>query len=149
MDVKDCMSTKVCFCTPNSSVKDAAKLMCDNHVGCIPVCNDDNCVVGLITDRDIILRSIACDKDVCRTKVTDVMTCNPCCCSPNTTIDEATKVMSNLQIRRMPVCDSNNKIVGILTLGDLAHHDKEIGAKEVCNTLENICGCDGNSKNAE
>lgn len=149
MDVKDCMSTKVCFCTPNSSVKDAAKLMCDNHVGCIPVCNDDNCVVGLITDRDIILRSIACDKDVCKTKVTDVMTCNPCCCSPNTTIDEATKVMSNLQIRRMPVCDSNNKIVGILTLGDLAHHDKEIGAKEVCNTLENICGCDGNSKNAE
>ena len=149
MDVKDCMSTKVCFCTPNSSVKDAAKLMCDNHVGCIPVCNDDNCVVGLITDGDIILRSIACDKDVCKTKVTDVMTCNPCCCSPNTTIDEATKVMSNLQIRRMPVCDSNNKIVGILTLGDLAHHDKEIGAKEVCNTLENICGCDGNSKNAE
>ena len=149
MDVKDCMSTKVCFCTPNSSVKDAAKLMCDNHVGCIPVCNDDNCVVGLITDRDIILRSIACDKDLCKTKVTDVMTCNPCCCSPNTTIDEATKVMSNLQIRRMPVCDSNNKIVGILTLGDLAHHDKEIGAKEVCNTLENICGCDGNSKNAE
>ena len=149
MDVKDCMSTKVCFCTPNSSVKDAAKLMCDNHVGCIPVCNDDNCVVGLITDRDIILRSIACDKDVCKTKVTDVMTCNPCCCSPNTTIDEATKVMSNLQIRRMRVCDSNNKIVGILTLGDLAHHDKEIGAKEVCNTLENICGCDGNSKNAE
>ena len=123
--------------------------MCDNHVGCIPVCNDDYCVVGLITDRDIILRSIACDKDVCKTKVTDVMTCNPCCCSPNTTIDEATKVMSNLQIRRMPVCDSNNKIVGILTLGDLAHHDKEIGAKEVCNTLENICGCDGNSKNAE
>ena len=149
MDVKDCMSTKVCFCTPNSSVKDAAKLMCDNHVGCIPVCNDDNCVVGLITDRDIILRSIACDKDVCKTKVTDVMTCNPCCCSPNTTIDEATKVMSNSQIRRMPVCDSNNKIVGILTLGDLAHHDKEIGAKEVCNTLENICGCDGNTKNAE
>ena len=148
MNVKECMSTKVCFCTPNSSVKDAAKLMCDNHVGCIPVCNDDNCVVGVITDRDIILRSIACDKDVCKTKVTDVMTCNPCCCSPNTTIDEATKVMSNLHIRRMPVCDSNNKIVGILTLGDLAHHDKEIGAKEVCNTLENICGCDGNTKNA-
>ena len=149
MDVKDCMSTKVCFCTPNSSVKDAAKLMCDNHVGCIPVCNDENCVVGVITDRDIILRAIACDKDACKTKVTDIMTCNPCCCSPNTTIDEATKVMSNLQIRRMPVCDSNNKIVGILTLGDLAHHDKEIGAKEVCNTLENICGCDGNTKNAE
>lgn len=55
MNVKDCMSTKVCYCTPENSVKDVAKLMCDNHVGCIPVCNDNNCVVGVITDRDVIL----------------------------------------------------------------------------------------------
>lgn len=149
MEVKECMSTKVCYCTPQSSVKDVAKLMCDNHVGCVPVCNDDNCVVGVITDRDVILRTIACDKDACNTKVTDIMTTNPCCCSPETKIDEATKLMSNLQIRRIPVCDNNNKIVGILSLGDLAHHDKEVGPSDVCATLENICKCNGNTKNAE
>lgn len=149
MDVKECMSTKVCFCNQNSNIKDAAKLMCDNHVGCIPVCNDENCIVGVITDRDIILRSVACDKDVASTKVTDIMTCNPCCCKPDTKIDEATKLMQDLQIRRIPVCDCNNKIVGILSLGDLAHHDNEIGAKEVNATLENICKCHGNTKNAE
>lgn len=149
MDVKDCMSTNVCFCTTNSSVKDVAKLMCDNHVGCVPVCNDDNCVVGVITDRDVILRSIACDKDVCNTKVSDIMTCNPCCCTPDTKLGEATKMMSDLQIRRIPVCDNNNKIVGMLSLGDLAHHDNEIGAEKVNATLENICKCDGNTKNAE
>lgn len=149
MDVKECMSTKVCFCTPNSSVKDAAKLMCDNHVGCIPVCNDDNCIVGVITDRDVILRSIACDKNVENTKVTDIMTCNPCCCSPETSVDEAQNLMSNLQIRRIPVIDNNNKIVGILSLGDLAHHGKNVGEDEICNTLENICCCNGNTKNAE
>lgn len=149
MNVKECMSTKVCYCTPNSTVKDAAKLMCDNHVGCIPVCNDENCIVGVITDRDVILRTIACDKDVYQTKVSDIMTCNPCCCTPDTTIDEATKLMSGLQIRRIPVCDNNNKIVGILSLGDLAHHDKEVGTDEVCYTLENICKCNGNTKNAE
>ncbi len=149
MEVKECMSTKVCYCTPENSVKDVAKLMCDNHVGCVPVCNDNNCVVGVITDRDVILRTIACDKDVCNTKVTDIMTTNPCCCSPETKIDEATKLMSNLQIRRIPVCDNNNKIVGILSLGDLAHHDKEVGPEDVCATLENICKCSGNTKNAE
>lgn len=149
MKVKECMCDESFCVKPETKICEVAKIMSNNHVGSVVVCDNNNCLCGIVTDRDIILRSIACDKDVCKTKVTDVMTCNPCCCSPNTTIDEATKVMSNLQIRRMPVCDSNNKIVGILTLGDLAHHDKEIGAKEVCNTLENICGCDGNSKNAE
>ena len=149
MNVKDCMSTKVCFCTPSSTVKDAAKLMCDNHVGCIPVCDDKNCVVGVITDRDVILRSIACDKDVNNTKVSDIMTCNPCCCTPETTIYDATKMMSDLQIRRIPVCDTENKIVGILSLGDLAHHEKEVGEEDICITLGNICKCEGNTKNAE
>ena len=149
MDVKECMSTKVCYCTPNSSVKDVAKLMCDNHVGCIPVCNDNNCVVGVITDRDVILRSIACDKDVCKTKVSDIMTCNPCCCSPDTSIEDATKMMTNNQIRRIPVCNNNNEIVGMLTLGDLAQHNNTVGTNQVCYTMENICNCNGNVKNAE
>ena len=65
------------------------------------------------------------------------------------TIDEAEKLMSGLQIRRIPVCDTNNKIVGIISLGDLAHHGKEVGTEHVCNTLENICNCNGNTKNAE
>ena len=79
---------------------------------------------------------------------TDIMTTNPCCCSPETKIDEATKLMSNLQIRRrIPVCDNNiTKLFGILSLGDLAHHDKEVGPEDVCATLENICKCSGNTK---
>jgi len=149
MDVNECMSTKVCFCTPNSNVKDVARLMCDNHVGCIPVCNDNNCIVGVVTDRDVILRAIACDKNPSTTKVTDIMTTNPCCCTPDTTISDATKLMSKFQIRRIPVCDEENKIVGMLSLGDLAHHDKEVGKNEVCATLEDICKCNGNTKNAE
>ena len=149
MKVKDCMSKKVCFCTPSSNIKDVAKLMCDNHVGCIPVCDDTNAVVGVVTDRDIILRTIACDKEACKTVTSDVMTTKVCCCNPETSVEEATKLMSDLQIRRLPVCDENNHIVGILSLGDLAHHDKEVGIQEVCTTLENICQCTQNPKNAE
>lgn len=149
MEVKDCMTKNVCYCTPETNVADAAKLMSQNHVGCIPVCDQNNYVVGLITDRDVILRTICCDKEAKQTPVSDVMTCNVCCCNPNTTISEATKLMSDLQIRRIPVCDEQNKIVGMLSLGDLAHHDKEVGTDKVCNTLENICNCNQNAKNAE
>lgn len=149
MEVKDCMSKNVCYCTPETNVADAAKLMSENHVGCIPVCNESNNVVGLITDRDVILRTICCNKEAKQTPVSEVMTCNVCCCNPNTTIDEATKLMSDLQIRRIPVCNEQNKIVGILSLGDLANHDQEVGTQKVCNTLENICNCNQNAKNAE
>lgn len=149
MDVKDCMTKNVCYCTPEVNVAEAAKLMCDNHVGCIPVCDDKNCVVGVLTDRDVILRTISCDKDAKTTLVSEVMTCGVCSCKPDTSIEEATKLMSDFQIRRIPVCDQNNKIVGILSLGDLAHHDKTVGIQQVCNTLENICECGNNSKNAE
>ena len=113
MDVKDCMTKNVCYCTPEVNVAEAAKLMCDNHVGCIPVCDDKNCVVGVLTDRDVILRTISCDKDAKTTPVSEVMTCGVCCCKPDTSIEEATKLMSDFQIRRIPVCDQNNKIVGI------------------------------------
>lgn len=149
MEVKDCMTKNVCYCTPSTNVTDVAKMMCDNHVGCIPVCDENNQVVGLLTDRDVILRTISCGKDVNTTPVSDIMTCGVCCCKPDTTIAEATKLMSDFQIRRIPVCDQNNKIVGMLSLGDLAHNDKKVGKDEVCNTLENICECGENSQNAE
>lgn len=146
MKVKECMCNDVCFVNPDNTVSDAAKIMCGNHVGCVPVCNSENQVVGLVTDRDIILRSIACDKDVKQTPISEIMSCNVCCCGPEEEIENAEKKMSDLQIRRIPVVE-NNKIVGILTLGDLAKN-KNLDTQKVCNTLENIC-CSNNQKNAD
>lgn len=146
MKVKDCMCGEVCCVKPNTKVYEIAKLMEKNHIGCIPVCNEENCIVGVITDRDIILRSIACDKDVKNTNASDIMTCNVCTCNENDDISEAENKMAKNQIRRIPVVD-NNKVIGILTLGDLAHYDKEIGEEQVCNTIENICECGGQAKN--
>ena len=57
--------------------------------------------------------------------------------------------MSKNQIRRLPVCDENNKVVGMLTFGDLAQNDIEIGKHEVSTTIRNICSCNGQTKNAE
>ena len=73
MKVKDCMCTDVCCVKPETTIRDVAKLMSQNHIGSIPVCDTNNCLCGIVTDRDIILRSIACDKDVKTTPVSDIM----------------------------------------------------------------------------
>ncbi len=148
MKVKECMSADVCYCSPESTVYDAAKLMNDNHVGCIPVCDNNKNVVGILTDRDVTLRTVACDKDVKTTPVSEVMTCKVCCCDSESDINEATDLMASLQIRRIPVMQ-DNKIVGMLTVGDLANNHQQIDSKEVCHTLEGICHNGIYSKNAE
>ena len=142
MNVKDCMCNEVSWVKPNCTIKDCAKIMMENHIGCVPVCDDSKKVVGLVTDRDIILRSVACDKDIKTSPVSDIMTCNVYCCTPDTDVSDAEHLMSQNQVRRIPVID-NNKIVGILTLGDLA----TTRDTDVDKTLENICKCD--DKNAE
>lgn len=146
MKVKDCMCHEIAYLTPESTVEDCAKLMCNKHIGCIPICDNNKTVVGLVTDRDIILRSIACNKDIKTTPVSDIMTCNVCYCTQDEEINEAEKKMSNEQIRRLPVVDENNKIIGIITLGDLCKN-QNINTDEVSKTLENICNY--NNKNAE
>ena len=83
--------------------------MSENHIGSIPVCDNNNCLCGIVTDRDIILRCIACDKDPKTTPVTDIMTCNPCCCTTNADITEVENLMSKNQVKRIPVLE-NNKI---------------------------------------
>lgn len=146
MKVKDCMCGEVCCVKPDTKVYEIAKLMGQNHIGCVPVCDDKNCLVGIITDRDIILRSIANDKDVKSTKASEIMTTNVCTCNENEDISDAENKMAQNQIRRIPVID-NNKVIGILTLGDLAHYNEETGENNFCNTVEDICECGGQAKN--
>lgn len=145
MKVKDCMCNNVIWLTPKTNVCDCAKLMCEQHVGSIPVCDNNQNIVGFVTDRDILLRAIACNKDINTTKLSDIMTTNVCCCDANNDVDQATKLMSENQIRRIPVVE-NNKIVGILSLGDLAQN-QDISNQKVATTFENICNC--GKKNAE
>ena len=146
MKVQDCMCGDICVCSPENTVCDCSKLMNDRHVGCIPVCDAENKVVGLVTDRDIILRTVACDKDVKNTPASEIMTCNVCTCNENDDVHTAENKMAQNQIRRIPVVD-NNKVIGILTLGDLAQYNEETGEDHFCNTVEDICGCGGQTKN--
>ena len=145
MKVKDCMCKEVVFVKPDCDTEECAKLMCENHIGCIPVCDESKKVVGLVTDRDILLRTVGCGKEIKNTPVSDIMTCNVDCCSPETDVCDAEKVMSQNQIRRLPVIQ-NGQVVGMLTLGDLVAN-KQVKTEGIGVTLEKICGCD--DKNAE
>ena len=148
MKVKDCMCNDVCCVKPDTTLNQVAKLMSENHIGCIPVCDENNSICGIVTDRDILLRAVACEKDTKNCPVSDIMTCNVCTCKEDEEMTNAESKMAQNQIRRLPVCDNKNKVVGILTLGDLLQNDRELGKQAVCETLENICDCNGN-KNAE
>ena len=145
MKVQDCMCNDVCCIKPETKIEEAAKLMSQNHVGCLPVCDNNNSICGIVTDRDLILRCVACNKDIKQTPVSDVMTCNVSTCKKTDDITNAESKMGQKQIRRLPVCDDNNKVVGILTIGDIINNENN--EKEICTTLETICNCEGKQNN--
>ncbi len=147
MKINECMCKDVCFVMPDCKVFDAARIMCENHIGCIPVCNDNRNCVGILTDRDILLRTVACNKDAKTTPVSDIMTTNVYTCNSEQDINEVENKMAKNQIRRIPVVDAENKVIGIITMGDLARWGGKIGQQNVCTTIGNICECKGSIKN--
>lgn len=134
MKVKDIMTTNVTYVEPNASILDTAKLMQQHNVGSIPVC-DKGSVVGMVTDRDIVVRNIAIGKNPQQTPVSDIMTTGVTSVSPDMEMSQVTKMMANSQIRRVPVVDQNN-LVGIVALGDVA--TDAIFDTEVADTLTEI-----------
>lgn len=134
MKVKDIMTTDVTYVNPTTNIVETAQLMQKHNVGSIPVC-DNTGVVGIVTDRDIVVRNIAVGKNPQQTPVSDIMTCGVTTVAPEMDINEVTKMMSSTQIRRVPVVE-NKKIVGIVALGDIATEAKY--DTEVADTLTDI-----------
>lgn len=145
MRVKECMGIKeVVQATPDTNLQQIAELMNQNHVGCIPVCNEEQ-VVGFVTDRDIVTRAIASKLDCNSTKVSDIMNTKIIKTTPDTEIDEAIETMKKNQIRRLPVIE-NNKIIGVLSIGDIA---QTLDEDDVGETLSCICGCGNGEKHCD
>ncbi len=118
MKVKDIMTKNVAYVNPQNTVVEAAQLMQKHNVGSIPVC-DKNGVIGVVTDRDIVVRNIAHGKSPQSTPVKDVMTSQVTTVSSDTEINEASRIMAQYQVRRLPVVE-NNMLVGMVALGDIA-----------------------------
>ena len=120
MQVKDVMTRGVECARPTDSIARAAERMKELNVGSLPVCGDNDKLVGMITDRDITTRATAQACDPCGTCVGDVMTANVVHVFEDQDVFEATGLMEEHQIRRLVVLDRDKRLVGIVSLGDLA-----------------------------
>jgi CBS domain-containing protein len=118
--IQDVMTRDVRTLSPQDNVRQAAQLMDELNVGAIPVCDGDK-LVGMITDRDITVRSTAAGQPPEQTRVGDVMSTDVRTCTTNQTVDEVLGKMGDVQIRRVPVLDEqSHRMVGIVSLGDMA-----------------------------
>lgn len=117
--VADVMTRGVRSMKPDDSVVQAAQAMDELNVGVIPVCEGDK-LVGVVTDRDIVVRGVAQDTEIQSVKLADVMSGNVHCVRENDDVDEVLSEMAERQIRRLPVVDDGQRLVGIVSLGDIA-----------------------------
>lgn len=125
------------------SVVDAARIMQSADTGIVPVVDGDRKIIGMITDRDIVVRLIAEGKDVQKARVNEVMTKSVRKVNEDAQINDVVELMSSAQIRRVPVVNKNDEIVGIVSLADLATGKTETG--KVGKTVEQISEGPGNN----
>jgi CBS domain-containing protein len=119
MRAGEVMTRNVVTVRPDAMIREAAQMMDDLNVGALPVCNGRR-LVGMITDRDIVVRSTANGMRPDATPVHAVMTDKVCWCFEDDSVDRIEDAMARRQIRRMPVVDQGKRLVGMITLGDLA-----------------------------
>ena len=136
MLVKEIMTKDICAVNPNTNLTSVAQTMKTNNIGFICVCDSNNNLVGVITDRDIVLNCVAAGLDPANCLVSNCMTSGPVSVSPNASLEDCANVMAAEQIRRLPVVD-NGKVIGVISLGDLAVNLQNDSL--LANTLRSIC----------
>jgi len=119
MQIRDIMTQPVCDISPEATLHEAAQTMKSADVGVLPVCRDDK-LIGLITDRDITVRAVAEGRDPDATRVSEAMTPDLIFCYDDESVEAAAWLMEARQIRRLPIMDHRQHLVGMLSIGDIA-----------------------------
>ncbi len=122
MQITKIMTRDVQSISPDTTLQEAAQKMMTLDIGLLPVMEGAR-VVGVITDRDLIVRAIAAGRDPAKTHVREAMTKVVICCFEDQNTHEAAKQMNDNKIRRLPVLNRENKLVGIVSLADLSSQD--------------------------
>ncbi|MBA5779417.1 CBS domain-containing protein [Stappia sp. F7233] len=120
MKISEVMHRGASSVGPDAAITKIAKIMSDMDVGSIPVAENGR-VIGIVTDRDIALRAVANGKDVSRLTARDIMSSKVNCCRELEDLDTAARMMERNHIRRLPVLDDNDRLVGMVSLGDVCH----------------------------
>jgi CBS domain-containing protein len=134
MKVNELMSQKVELATPTDSIQQVAQMMQRIDVGILPIAEDDR-MVGMVTDRDIVVRAVAQGRDPKSTPVSEVMSREVRYCYEDDEIEAVAENMAELQVRRLPVVTREKRLCGIISLGDIA---REHRGREAAEALEGI-----------
>ena len=132
--VHEVMTDRPRCVTPETPVSEAARLMASEDVGALPVLDGEQ-LAGIVTDRDIVVRAVAKEKDPKGMPVRDVASREVATIGPDDSLSDALEVMARAQVRRIPVVDEGNRLVGILSQADVALQAKE---KDVGELVEEI-----------
>ncbi len=128
--VKDVMTRELVVARPDMTIEEAAEKMRTQDIGSLPVCEDD-CLCGVVTDRDITIRATAQGKNPSETRVADVMTEGAITVDEDAPLEEAEKIMHDQQIRRLPVVDADGDLVGYLSQAKVARTEDEVKSGRV------------------
>jgi CBS domain-containing protein len=139
MTAQDIMTENPACCTPDDTVEHAAKLMVEHDCGCVPVVDniETRHLVGVVTDRDLACRCLGQGKGA-DTRVHEVMSANPSCCTPDADLQEVEQTMAMRQVRRVPVIDDQGCCVGMISQADLARENRAVGNREVGRVVERV-----------
>lgn len=124
MNVKEVMTAQFEMIDSTSSLNEAAKRMQSLNVGVLPI-REGTKLIGLVTDRDIVVRGLAQQLDPSSTQVKDIISSRLVCCSGEDNVEEAARLMQENKVRRLIVCDQERTPTGIVSLGDIATKTKQ------------------------
>ncbi len=131
MQIKDVMTPHAEWISPDVALTQVAKLMRDKGIGCVPVGENDR-LIGMITDRDITCRAVAGGADLAKAKARDVMSHGITWCFEDGDLGEAARLMEQKQVHHLPVLNRQKRMVGILSMGDLALKGPQKLVRDVC-----------------
>jgi CBS domain-containing protein len=138
MKAQDMMTSNPACCTPESTAREAARLMREHDCGCIPVVEGNSGrVVGMVTDRDIACRCVAEGKGA-ETPIKEIMTKDPQCCHPEDDVAAIEQIMMQARVRRVPVVDAKGNCLGMVAQADLALHTEAVTESELGRVVERI-----------
>jgi CBS domain-containing protein len=120
MLISELMTRDVKCCGPNEPLSAACRVMWENDCGCVPVLDREGRAVGLITDRDVAMAAYIQGRPTSHLRVADSMARELITCSPDDSASAALRMMAEAQVNRLPVCDRDGKLVGLVSLADLA-----------------------------
>lgn len=136
MKCKDIMTPNPSYCSPKEISVKAARIMRDEDVGIVPVCEEDKKLVGVVTDRDICLTVVAEERHPREVKVSECMSEDLVTCKPEDDVQKAADLMKEYQVRRIPVVDDQGRILGMIAQADIA---LKVGKpEEVTETVQEI-----------